>query len=515
MSFSTRLKPWFKGWRLVGILVLLLIIGFVWFRIYQANHDTSNILTEIVHKQDLKQTVLATGEVTSSTDLNLSFKASGTVKQVYVQVGSKASPGKILAILDQKDQLASLTSARGSLTAAQANFDRVVSGASNEDVAVAQASVNSAKSALSTAQAQQSVLVSNAQSAMLNAGLAATPATSTTSTGTVSLSGTYNSTQTGQYNISLYLTGNGLSYSVTGLESINAIANRGIPLAVGTRGLFIILSSSGTFNTSDSWTVSIPNTQSSTYLTYANAYQAALQTQASAIGAAQSALDSATATLNLKKAQARPADLEAANAQILSAQGQVQSANAALENTIIRAPASGTVTKVDIKVGQTINSFAEAVVLQNIDQLHLEANVSEANVAQIKMGQSVDVTFDALGPDKHFQASVTNLDMASTVISGIVNYKLTASLEKNDGVLPGMTANMTILTDQKTGVIAIPQRAIIDNNGAKTVRVVTNSKSKTYRMQNIVMGITADGGLAEIISGLTEGEEIVSYINTK
>jgi HlyD family secretion protein len=284
---------------------------------------------------------------------------------------------------------------------------------------------------------------------------------------------------------------------------------------VGARGLYVTFGASGTLNANDNWVVSIPNTQSSTYLTYNNAYQSALQTKDAALSSAQSAVDQATATLNLKKAQARPADVGAAQAQILSAEGQYQAANAALENTIIRAPAVGTITKIDANVGETIASLAEALVLQNIDELHLEADVSEANVAQIKTGQSVDVTFDALSPDQHYTAHVENLDLSSTVVSGVVNYKITASLDKTDEIRPGMTANMTILTDEKSGVLAVPERAIVLHDNKKFVRVITDSKSKTYREQEITTGITADGGLEEVTSGLFEGQEYVTFINKK
>lgn len=515
MNLWTRIKPWVRGWRLIGLIALVLIIAFIGYHVYQSKHDTSNILTEIVQKQDLKQTVLATGVVTSSTDLNLSFKASGTVTQVNVAVGSHAQTGQILATLDQKDQLAQLTSARGSLASAQANYDKVISGASNEDVAVAQATLSAAQNALDITRSQQAVLVSNAFSAMLNSGLAAISSSNNNSTGTVTISGTYIGTTQGQYLISISLGGNGLNYNISGMESGGALINRGVPLPLGTKGLYVTFGTSGSFSTNDTWVVSIPNTQASTYLANSNAYQAALQTQASTTSSAQSAVDSAQAALNLKKAQARPADIEAANAQLLSAQGQVQAANAALENTIIRAPASGTVTKVDIKVGQTTSSFTEVMVLQNIDQLHLEANISEANVAQIKNGQAVDVTFDAFGPDQHYTAQVSNLDLSSTVVSGVVNYKVTASLTKTDSVRPGMTANMTILTDQKSGVLAVPQRAVIGHDNKQFVRVITDPKNKTYKEQEVTLGITADGGLVEITSGLSDGTEIVTFINPK
>lgn len=514
MNIWLKIKPWLRGWKLVIVIAVLLAL-FITNSIIRSKNDTSNILTETVKKQDLKQTVLATGVVTSSTDLNLSFKASGTVRQVNTVVGKKVFAGQVLATLDQKDQAAQLTSARGSLAAAQANYNKILAGASSEDVALAQVSVDTAQSNLDNTKSQQTVLVSNAFSAMLNAGLAPIPKTGNNSTGTVTLSGTYSGTSQGQYALSLYLTGNGLYYNVTGLESASGPVNRGAPVAIGNRGLYLTFSSTGDFFSSDTWTIPVPNTQSSTYLTYSNAYQSALQTQISALSSAQSALDQAVATLNLKKAQARPADLQAANAQILSAQGQVQAANAALENTIVRAAAAGTVTKVDIKVGQPVSAFTPVIVVQNIDQLYLEANISEANITQIQAGQKVEVTFDALSADQKFEAIVANVDLSSTVVSGVVNYKVTAFLAEKNLVKPGMTANMTILTAELPQVIAVPQRAIVQRDGKKFIRIITNSENKTYTEQEITTGLSADGGLVELTSGVNEGQEIVTFIEKK
>ncbi len=507
-----KIKPWLKGWRLVGLIGLVIVLLIV-RGVYKSKHDTSNILTDTVKKQDLKQTVLATGVVTSSTDLNLSFKASGNVKTVNAVVGKKVFTGAILATLDQKDQAATLTSARGSLAAAQANYNKVLSGASNEDIALSQAAVDAATANLDNTKAQQKVLVANALSALMNTGLAAIPAGSINSTATVTISGSYSSAEQGSYKLAFYQTGNGLYYNLSGLESASGPVTRGVPTPLGNRGLFVTFGSTGDFYSSDSWNIPVPNPQSSGYTTYLNAYQSALQTQTSAVSAAESSLLQAQATLNLKKAQARPAELQAAQAQVLSAQGQYQAALASLENTIIRAPAAGTITKVDIKVGQSINAFTSAIVLQNIDQLHLEANISEANVAQIQQGQKVDVTLDALGPDVHYSATVTNLDLSSTVVSGVVNYKLTATLDKPQDIRPGMTANMTILTNEKLEVVAIPQRSVIDRDGKKFVRVVTDTKTKKYAEREVTTGLSADGGLVEINSGLSEGQEIITFIN--
>ena len=218
-----------------------------------------------------------------------------------------------------------------------------------------------------------------------------------------------------------------MRFQVNGLENGDGIVDIS-PQPIGTKGLYIQFSSTSV-PANNSWTISIPNTQSSTYVTYFNAYNSALETQRSALTAAQNAVASAQAALDLKKAQARPADLEAAQAQILSAQGQVLTAQSAFDNTMIKAPADGTITSVDIKVGELAAAQKAVIILQDVGNLHVEANISEANIAALKIGQDVDITLDALGADRHFIGKVQTVNPGATVVSGVVNYKVTASVD--------------------------------------------------------------------------------------
>ena len=79
----------------------MVVVGFIGYKIKSGKNNSGNIQTDTVKKQNLKQTVLATGQVVSSIDLDLSFKAGGVVKQVNVKEGDKVKAGQALAILDQ------------------------------------------------------------------------------------------------------------------------------------------------------------------------------------------------------------------------------------------------------------------------------------------------------------------------------------------------------------------------------------------------------------------------------
>ena len=131
------------------------------------------------------------------------------------------------------------------------------------------------------------------------------------------------------------------------------------------------------------------------------------------------------------------------------------------------------------------------ITLQNVNALHTEANVSESNVASLKIGQSVDYTFDALGPDKHFTGKILTIDPASTVISGVVNYLVKADLPNIPEVKPGMTVNMTILVATRTNALAVSSSAIINQNGNQYIRVIDDKVTKTYHQVQVQVIHTA------------------------
>ena len=503
------MKRFFTKKRIIWSVIILVILALIGYRIFKPK-DVSGILTETATKQDLQQTVLATGQVTSHVDLDLNFQGTGPVAKINVAVGDQVKQGQILATLNQGDEAASLTSAQGALRAAQANYQKVLDGASSEEVAVAQAAVDSATVNAASALAQQDVLVANAYAALLNSAPQAVPS-NTDSTATVMVSGRYTGTQEGTYRITVEPASGGPRYKVNGLGDISDTITRGLNMPIGS-GPYVNFSQTGTLTYGTEWDIAIPNTLAPNYSSNLNTYNSAVATKNSTVAANQAAYDSAVAQLNLKKAQARPADVQAAQAQVLSAQGQAQAAQSAWEKTIIRAPAAGTITAVNIKIGEQAAGTSPAVVLQDVDNLYLEANISEANVASVQPGQDVDVTFDALGPDQHYQATVQTVDPASTVVAGVVNYKVTSSLTSTPEIKPGMTANLTIHTAAKSQALAVSSRAVISQDGKKYVRVVDNPAKKTYHEVEVTTGLEADSGLVEILSGITEGTEVVSYL---
>lgn len=484
---------------LIPLIIIVVVLVVV---LLKPDGNIKNIVTDIAKYTDLKETVLATGQVVSSTDLDLSFNTSGVVKSIKVKIGDKVKEGQILANLDQSSELAALTTARGALAAANARYKRTLEGASNEEIALSEIVLDQTK-------ITQEVLVNNAYQNLLNSTPEAYPEDgSRRDEDAPIISGTYSLGKEGSIYLSVYSSSGGLSFTAKGLVEDVGDVNTLIPQPIGNSGLYVKFAED-TFASRDGWVIEIPNKKASDYLINLNAYQVALSQ-------AKSAVDQRTAELAIKKSEARESDLELARADILSAQGQVEQATSRYNNTLITAPLDGTITSIDIKQGELATAMREVIVLQDVSNVYLEANINEANISNIEVGMPIDITFDAFGSDTIFNGRVSKVDPSSTLVSGVVNYKITASIDGQvENLKPGMTANMTIKAKEKSNVLTIPSRAVLeDEKGNKTIRLITDARKKKFKEVKVVTGQEGDGGIIEIVDGLKDGDEFVVLIKT-
>jgi len=500
-----------KKKRILIPLVIVLALGIFFF--LRSNNNAANTVTDFVKYTDLKQTVLATGQVVSNTDLNLSFNTNGVVKSIKVKVGDSVKQGQIIATLDQASVLASLTSARGALAAANARYKRTLEGATSEEIILSKIALSNAKRDYENVKNQQETLVKNAYNNLLNSNPEAMPEDGTSNYIAPIISGNYNLEKEGTIKLKFYYSNGGIGFNATGLVEGSGSGNSIIAQPIGMSGLYI-QTSSNNINVTN-WVIEIPNKKAPNYLVNYNAYQSALKNQSAYLSSSQSIIDQSQAELELKQSSARPSDIDLAKADIISAEGQVELATARYNDTVIIAPADGTITSVDIKIGELASALKQVIVLQDISNIYIEANINEANISGISLGMPIDITYDAFGSDKIFKGNITKIDPASTLVSGVVNYKITASVEQVSNLRPGMTANMTIKVKEKNHILTIPSRAILtDKYENKTIRLVTDTRTKAFKEVPITTGLEGDGSIIEITSGLKDGNEFVVLIKT-
>src|SRR5262245_54508415 len=195
---------------------------------------------------------------------------------------------------------------------------------------------------------------------------------------------------------------------------------------------------------------------------------------------AQAVFDSAVAQHDANKAQelaqqagvrSAEAALKVAEAQLMSATAQVGQNEAALrqaqldlEHTIIRAPVDGVVVSRTVDVGQTVAASLQAPTLftiaQDLTKMQVDTNVDEADVSRVKVGMRVSFTVDSF-PGQVFAGEIVQIRKAPQVVQNVVTYDVVVSAQNPDQkLLPGMTANVRIVTEQRSDVLRVPNAAL-------------------------------------------------------
>jgi len=186
---------------------------------------------------------------------------------------------------------------------------------------------------------------------------------------------------------------------------------------------------------------------------------------------AESKLISQSALEDSRKAVAlSESDLAIAEAQIKNAEASVQTRKASLEQaridlsrTQIRSPIDGVVIQRSIDLGQTVAASLQAPVLfkiaQDLSQIRIEAKVDEADIGSIKQEDAATFTVDAF-PDQTFSGRVAQVRLASTTVQNVVTYSVMIQANNpRQMLIPGMTANVRIVTARRENVLRVPNDA--------------------------------------------------------
>ncbi len=174
---------------------------------------------------------------------------------------------------------------------------------------------------------------------------------------------------------------------------------------------------------------------------------------------AQNTLDAARAALASAEAQVKNGE-----AVVRQREAQLAAARVDLERTSIKAPVDGIVVKRSIEPGQTVAASLQApelfVIAKNLTDMQVETSIDEADVGRVRLGQKASFTVDAFA-GRHFEGEVRQVRKAATVVSNVVTYTVVISAANPDlTLLPGMTANVRIITAQKDKVLKVPNAAL-------------------------------------------------------
>jgi len=213
------------------------------------------------------------------------------------------------------------------------------------------------------------------------------------------------------------------------------------------------------------------------------------------------------------------ASLNANSAIISQSSAALQNNLTNLKYTKIISPVDGVVVSKEVDVGQTVAaSFATPelfTVAQDLTNMQIEVNVSEADIDEVKQGQNVEYTLDGY-PNETFKGRVTQVRLSPTTVSNVVTYTVIVSVDNDSNILkPGMSANVSIITSKKDDALCVDNAAmrftpteITEGKKFKEQGIWILRKNKPVRI-SIKTGLT-DSDVTEIISKeIQEGEEVI------
>jgi multidrug efflux pump subunit AcrA (membrane-fusion protein) len=520
----------------------------------------------------LTSTVSTTGTVQSSQQVTLTFGTTGKIKEFLVGLGAQVKAGQALARIDDTDLQQTVRSAQSNLDSAVARYNAAVEGPSATDTASALQAVNSAKGQLATAQqnladlkakptpselaaAQQGLLqaqnavqtatdnitkanndAANAQSDVATADAALSDALTRLKQADDSLTQAYNactgpgkpslpgvpsrgSTASPAPVLSASMCTAAGSFSnygtaLTGYNSAVSSYNAAITALAAKQTAFtnaLTTVNSGNLDRSlQSAQLGLQVAQQKVIDTQLGAKPSELDAAQRSIDSAQASLDSAQAKYNALFEAPKPETILPLQASVDQAKAQLETAKQNLAAATIVAPFDGVISSLNGEVGSQVGAATAVFILLNPNLIRIDANVDQADISSLKVGQTATATFDAL-TGRSYQATISAIGLTPSTQQGVVTYVVTFGVDTSrlaEGTpipAPGMTASLTVTTSRVENALVVPSRSVrrVGRTSTVTVKTATGDEQRT-----VVTG-TSNSNLTQITSGLTDGELVL------
>lgn len=243
-----------------------------------------------------------------------------------------------------------------------------------------------------------------------------------------------------------------------------------------------------------------PRTLADTHLTNLNTYMGKANTHLVNLLSAQNTIkDDKDAILNADL------DIKSQELSIQQKENALLDAKEKLADYFIYAPFGGVITEVSVKKGDSVSGSTVLAVLLAKQRI-AEISLNEVDVAKVKVGQKVNLTFDAVS-DLTISGEVEEIDTIGAVTQGVVTYGVKIIFDTQDErVKPGMSVSTAIITDVRQDVIVVSSSAV---KVSGTIQYVEVLNGDTIQNQSVETGLSNDT-MTEIISGLNEGDKVVT-----
>lgn len=440
-----------RRWLMFGGLVLLVLIGGWWLLGGARAQSPARIETATVRRGTLRVTLTAAGKIRPRAQAALNFATAGTVAEVLIREGDRVRKGQPLARLETADLELAVRQAEVAYLTQQVIYSQTVQGPKPEELAAARAAVRSAQAALQALAAGPDPL--DLELARLNWEIAK------------------NALWQAQ-----------LTRDKTAGSPLSAPIDLELAKArVGQSEL--------------------------------QAEIARLQYEKLKAGARPEQLEAARAQLaqaqaNLARLQPDALTLERARWQLEQARLQLEQARRRLEQATLVAPFDGTVTAVNIEVGQVVGAGIPggAIVLADLSDLYLDLTVDEVDVVRLREGMPVEITLDAM-PGRTFRGHIEAIAPAAAEAGGTSTYRVRVVLDDRDPALrAGMSASVEIEVERRENVLLVPNAAV--RRDRETGKAFVN-RVVGDRIQEVEIRLGAQGETeSEVLEGLQEGDQI-------
>lgn len=445
-------------------LAIVLALGLLWY--YQGSSDKASDVQQTLEEDTEEDGIVsASGALVPVRQAKLGFARPGKVKRIPVQVGDVVRAGQTLVELDTADLQAEVEAAQEAVNLARAQLAQV-GGASETDREAAVAGVEAARERLRQAEAGTAAQEKTAEAKLEAAKakleqLLAGATADDIKAAELQLEQARNSLWAAQIErdglkgnpINPEYVGKAADAKVAAAETAVKIAETNLlKLKEGPSAEEVRIARAAVAQAEAELAV-VRDTKEATLAAAVSGLRSAEVRLAQLnTGAASQARNNPASNIEGAKPASDPnapgptqPEVEAARARVRQAEGLLRRANAELEQATLVAPFEGTVASVAANEGEVVTPGTPVVVLGDLSNLRIETtDLRETSVAKVRVGQPVEITFDAF-PERVFKGRVTRIAPMATAGAGGTNYTATIELEEQDSALRwGMTANVDI-----------------------------------------------------------------------
>ena len=494
-----------KNWKWMVPVVCVAVLG-GWFilrpdRAQDANVDVSYVQTT-PEKRDLTNSLSGTGTLNPANTYNVKSLVAGKVLTSTIEEGDIVEEGTVLYTVDSSDATTKAEQASITLQQAQRSYDKTVDRQYvRAEVAGVVATLKVAKGDEVTSGQEVAVIRDSSKMVLqLEFPAADAAAFSVGQSAEVTLDGTFET-----------LTG-----TVTAVTGTDALSTGNLL----TRTVTITVRNAGGLTTAQAATATINGVSCIAAKCFEYQAERTLTTLTAGTVTAINVQEGGAVNKDDIVLQISGEDLteaiQSAAETLRSAELNMDNLQEAMNNYTVTSPISGTIIEKNAKAGDALTVGADLCTIYDLSYLVMVINVDELQVSDISVGQSVQVTADAV-PDKTYTGTVTRVSMKGTSNGGTTTYPVTVRIDETEGLRPGMNANAEIVIAEAGNALAVPNAAIVRGG---YVLVTKDSPSAAnadpdmtapegYVYVPVKTGVS-DDDYTQIISGVT-GNDTVAY----